>query len=131
MPPSGIWDTIEQERSEANIYNLPSAEGLILELQGRLSSEQYARLEESAQYIYRINDVRLNMWRDEGLMPEWKIKMFMGLPYVDDKGKSHGANEKRQKFAATYVPLRGENIDNAWDIFAEGRPVSGNRYQRG
>jgi len=125
MPPSGIWDTIEQERSEANIYNLPSAEGLILELKGRLSSEQYARLEESAQYIYRINDVRLNMWRDEGLMPEWKIKMFMGLPYVDEKGKSHGANEKRQKFAATYVPLRGENIDTAWDLFAEGRPVSG------
>ena len=122
-PSAGIWSTIEQARKDDD--RVPSAEGIMNELESRLSKDQMRHLEEAAQLVYNMNDYRLTTMRDNGLITQNEINAWMGLSYLDSRGKRKPASKLRQQWAATWVPLRGDNINVAWDILADKKRPGG------
>ena len=64
-------------------------------------ADQMKNLEEAAKYVYAINQSRLRLLLEWGLLSQKKLD-----EWTADKG-----------FSDTYVPLRGENIGFIDELF--------------
>ena len=131
-PPAGIFTTEAEKLARPNILvGRPSAEQVMKELREKYGVNGMSNLEQAAKYVYNALDHRLNILRDEGLVPEWQIKQWLGQRYYNPtikKGKVIGwveAKPKRQLYASTYVPLRGDNDERTWAFFGDDPRASG------
>ena len=126
-PSSGIWEFEHESRKEGE--GRLSSEEILKELKGRLSTQQMKDIEEAAQMIYNINEYRMFMLLEGGLVSQDLIDKWMGRPFTTANGVRQPANNDRKMFAATYVPLKGANINRVDEFFAgifeEGRKVAG------
>jgi len=125
-PPAGIFSTEAERLARPNMFiDRPSAEQVMKELREKYGVEGMKNIQKAAQYVYNGLDYRLNILRDEGLVPEWQIKQWLGQRYYNptiEKGKVIGwveAKPKRQLYASTYVPLKGDNEDRTWAFFGD------------
>jgi hypothetical protein len=127
IPPAGIWNTKEQAAKEGGVR--ASADGILEELESRLGKSGIEKLEKVAPLVYRMNDFKLQVRLEGGLMSQNEINEWMGLEYVSKTGKRVPANEARKEFARTYVPIKGDNLNEAdsfiTGIFEDPRGVSG------
>jgi len=126
-PSSGIWEFEHESRKEGE--GRLSSEEILKELKGRLSTQQMKDVEEAAQMIYNINEYRMFMLLEGGLVTQNLIDQWMGKPFTTANGVRQPANTDRKMFAATYVPLKGANINRVDEFFAgifeEGRTAAG------
>jgi hypothetical protein len=126
-PSSGIWEFEHESRKEGE--GRLSSEEILKELKGRLSAQQMKDLETAAQMVYNINEHRMFMLLEGGLVSQDLINKWMGRPFTTANGARQPANNDRKMFAATYVPLKGANINRVDEFFAgifeEGRKVAG------
>ena len=116
VPPAGIWSEKAQALKEGGIRE--SAEEILEELERNHGKEGMERFEKAAQIVYRMNDFKLQIRLEGGLMNQNEINEWMGLEHYKN-GKRIPPNEARQKFAQTYVPIKGDNINDA-DSFITG-----------
>ena len=127
IPPAGIWNTKEEAAKEGGVR--ASADGILEELESRLGKSGIEKLEKIAPLVYRMNDFKLQVRLEGGLMSQNEINEWMGLEYVSKTGKRMPENKARQKFAETYVPIKGDNLNEAdsfiTGIFEAPRGVSG------
>ena len=119
IPPSGIWST-KAQRLKAGDGGV-SADELLDELKevlGGETSQAYINLQEAAKKVHQMNDEGLKIIRDGGLITQNEVNKWMGFDYRDSSGKLIKGTSARREFARTYVPLKGDNIDDSPDFFA-------------
>tara|TARA_R100001530_G_scaffold74857_3_gene52665 strand:+ start:19 stop:3105 length:3087 start_codon:yes stop_codon:yes gene_type:complete len=137
-PPAGIFSTKAERLARPNLIleaeagpQLLSAEEVLQQLQDQLGVEGMKHLQQAAKYVYDALDYRLNILRDEGLVPEWQIKQWLGQRHYNPTLKNGkpigwvGEQAQRQKYASTYVPLKGDNRGVTWDLFGDLRKAKG------
>ena len=106
---SGLFNTeAEAEAYNAeNGTNYKSAEGVMKRLRNTLGEDKFADLENAAEYVYRINNLNLNMQLTTGML---------NLDRLDDKQR---AGYEDKEYQRTYVPLKGDNLVIADRFFEE------------
>jgi len=79
------------------------AENMLVVLKKKLTTEQWANLQRSAEMVYTINNYRIILLRDEGLIGEKDLELWLA-----DK-----------KYNETYVPLREKGDTISDELFGE------------
>ena len=93
--------------NEINNTSLQSAEGVLKRLENTLGKEKFRDLEKAAEYIYKINNLKLQQQIESGMLNLNRLDERQLKAYHDPE------------YQATYVPLMGDNIIVADEFFEQ------------